>query len=205
MEQGRGATGNPRGCLWDALANRLGWTPRLPGLMPRGGPWAGEKGRVNLAPHSHRGLSGLLAHLAPRRRLQAVPASAHSVPAAESRDAGRAPRSPAPPPRGHPFPEPRGPSRASRCSLPASPRPFSPALPHSSPRERPRPLALAVARPRCAFPPSFLGAVALWLSRSRHRGGPGFRCSTRHSPIAGCLCLSVCCLSVPPGCCLVHC
>ena len=82
VEHGRGAMGIPRVCLWDVLANRLGWTPRLPGLVPRGGPWAGEKGRVNLAPHPRRGLGGLLAHLDPRRRLQAVPASAHSVRAA---------------------------------------------------------------------------------------------------------------------------
>ena len=112
MEQGRGATGSPRVCLWDALANRLGWTPRLPGLVPRGGPWAGEKGRVNVAPHPCRGLSGLLAHLAPRRRLQAVPAPTHLVHAAESRHAERAPHSPAPPARGHPFLEPR---RALPC------------------------------------------------------------------------------------------
>ena len=79
VAQGRGAMGSPRACLRDALANRLGWTPRLPGLVPRGGPWAGEKGRVNLAPHPRR---GLLAHLDPRRRLQAVPASALSVHAA---------------------------------------------------------------------------------------------------------------------------
>ena len=196
MEQGRGATGSPRVCLRDALANRLGWTPRLPGLVPRGGPRAGEKGRVNVAPHARRGLSSLLAYLAPRRRLrlfllpptrsmQQSPGTLREHPAALPL-----------PPVGTRSRNPAGPSRASRRSLRASPRPFSRACPASLLPAWPWPGRDAPSLPRSSVPR---------LSCSQHCGGPGFRCSTRHSPIAGCLCLSVRCLSAPLGFCLIHC
>ena len=90
---------------------------------------------------------------------------------------------------------PAGPSCASRRSLPASPRPFSPALPLSSPRERPRPFALAVAGPRCAFPPSLLGAPALPLPTLRRSWLP-----VQHSPLSHrWVFVSVCLLSLCPA------
>lgn len=164
-------------------------------MVPRGGPWAGEKGRVNLAPHPRRGLSGLLAHLAPRRRLQAVPVSARSVHAAEFRDAGRAPRSPAPPARGHPFPEPH---RAFPC-LQTQPARLSTAFlacPASLlPARAPPALCTGRGRAEMRFPSLAPLCPALPLPTLRRSWLPA-----QHSPLSHrWVFVSVCLLSLCPA------
>ena len=175
----------PSGCIgkppWldteAAWVGAKGWaTGRREGPGERGSP---------RPPRSQQplGLSG------PEEAAPAVPAPTHSVHAAESRDAERAPRSPAPPARGHPFPEPR---RALPC-LQTQPARLSTAFLESLPRLTPP--RVAVAGPRCAFPPSLLGAPTLLLPTLRRSWLP-----VQHSPLSHrWVFVSVCPLSLCPA------